>query len=85
MNTVRILFVLYAIEWYQMKEQIMKFCPCIAYNASIYCVTLTAPSFEMAKMTPLISDALCRPRSMAVDGVKPHAHYVMLADDGPAS
>ena len=40
-----------------MKEQIMKFLSIIAYNASIYCVTLTAPSVEMAKMTTPISGA----------------------------
>ena len=39
----------------------------------------------MAKMTTPISGALYRPRSEAVDGTKPHAHYVLLADDGPVS
>ena len=38
--------VLYAIEWYQMKEETIKFCPCIVYHLSIYCATLTTRDAE---------------------------------------
>ena len=59
-NILLILFDLYAIEWYQMKGQIMKFSStyCIPiYHWSIYCATPIASSVE----TPT-SGAFYRPR-----------------------